>query len=525
MKKYFNTQGICNPTEHYMVNLETRLEEIKELIDRKQYFTINRARQYGKTTTLTALEKYLRNEYVVVSLDFQSFGNENFQSESIFTSAFVKALLGKSIDFPDVVQKKLRQYMYEKNNRLFDLFVILSEWCKESEKPIVLMIDEVDSATNNQVFLDFLAQLRYHYLQRQKGEGLTFHAVVLAGVYDIKNITLKIHPDRPMKTNSPWNIATNFDVTMSFCEMDIIRMLYEYENDHHLGMDVTEIAKLIYEYTSGYPFLVSCICKLLDEVVSKRVEDKKAAWTKVGFLQAIKILLEENNTLFSSLIHKITTIESLRNLIYSLLFSGQSIYYNPDDELVAVLIMFGFAKVDLEGKVIIANRIFEVRLYNYFIAKEMQNDIIKISLVKEKNQFVQNGQLNMELILEKFVEYFTEVYGNSSDSFVEEQGRKYFLLFLKPIINGVGNYYIESQTRDMKRTDVIIDYLGKQYVVEMKIWHGEEYNKRGEVQLLDYLDYYRLQDGYMLSFNFNKNKQIGLKCVEINGKKIMEAVV
>ena len=85
-----------------------------------------------------------------------------------------------------------------------------------------------------------------------------------------------------------------------------------------------------------------------------------------------------------------------------------------------------------------------------------------------------------------------------------ENGRKLFLLYIRPLINGIGNYYIEARTRSMGRTDLIIDYLGKQYVIEMKIWHGNEYNTRGEEQLLGYLDDYHLDRGYMLSFNFNK---------------------
>lgn len=36
------------------------------------------------------------------------------------------------------------------------------------------------------------------------------------------------------------------------------------------------------------------------------------------------------------------------------------------------------------------------------------------------------------------------------------------------IINGTGNYYIEAQTRDQTQTDIIVDYLGKQYVIELK---------------------------------------------------------
>ena len=84
---------------------------------------------------------------------------------------------------------------------------------------------------------------------------------------------------------------------------------------------------------------------------------------------------------------------------------------------------------------------------------------------------------------------------------------------------------IETQTRDERRTDIIVDYLGEQFVVELKIWHGDEYHKRGEKQLLEYLEYYHLNKGYMISFNFNKKKETGSKRIVINDKTIVEAVV
>lgn len=72
---------------------------------------------------------------------------------------------------------------------------------------------------------------------------------------------------------------------------------------------------------------------------------------------------------------------------------------------------------------------------------------------------------------------------------------------------------------------MIVDYAGRQYVIELKIWRGDEYNKRGEKQLAEYLEYYHLKKGYLLSFNFNKNKKTGLKEIEVNNKKIVEVVV
>ena len=89
----------------------------------------------------------------------------------------------------------------------------------------------------------------------------------------------------------------------------------------------------------------------------------------------------------------------------------------------------------------------------------------------------------------------------------------------------MGNYYLEAQTRDAGRTDVVVDYMGEQFVVELKIWHGNEYNEQGEEQLAAYLDYFHLNRGYMLSFNFNKKKEAGVRVVKLGGKEIVEAMV
>ncbi len=136
-----------------------------------------------------------------------------------------------------------------------------------------------------------------------------------------------------------------------------------------------------------------------------------------------------------------------------------------------------------------------------------------------------DGRLDMKRVLEKFAAHFNELYQDCDEAFVEEEGRKYFLLYLRPIINGTGNYYIESRTRTMGRTDVIIDYRGEQFVVELKIWRGNEYHMRGEEQLVRYLDDYHLSKGYLVSFNFNKKKQSGVYEIAVGDKVLVEAVV
>ena len=43
--------------------------------------------------------------------------------------------------------------------------------------------------------------------------------------------------------------------------------------------------------------------------------------------------------------------------------------------------------------------------------------------------------------------------------------------------------------------------------------------------MAEYLEYYHLNKGYMLSFNFNKKKQAGVKEIRIGNKVLIEAVV
>ena len=92
--------------------------------------------------------------------------------------------------------------------------------------------------------------------------------------------------------------------------------------------------------------------------------------------------------------------------------------------------------------------------------------------------------------------------------------------------DGVYNGLRSDQSHnERRRADVIVDYKGQQHVVELKIWRGAEYNQRGEEQLADYLDAYHLKRGYMVSFNFNKKKEIGVKEIVLGDKLLIEAVV
>lgn len=150
--------------------------------------------------------------------------------------------------------------------------------------------------------------------------------------------------------NSPWNIAAAFELDMSFTARQIADMLDEYEKDNQTGMNVKSVAEEIYFYSSGYPVLVSAICKTMDEKLSNPmiVTKAKSIWTTEGVKEAVKIILKTKNPLFDSMIKHVN--------------------------------------------VQIANRIFETRLYNYFLSEEELTSTMsiwqnrtKINLLKKIN--------------------------------------------------------------------------------------------------------------------------------------------
>ena len=129
--------------------------------------------------------------------------------------------------------------------------------------------------------------------------------------------------------------------------------------------------------------------------MDEEISDKKNAWTKKGFLEAVRILLSEKNMLFESLREKLESYPELNNMLYSLLFTGKAIVYNYYETSINIATMFGFVKNE-NGVLVVSNRIFETWLYNLYLSSaDMQKKEIYAASLLDKNQFITNGYLNM----------------------------------------------------------------------------------------------------------------------------------
>ena len=531
MAKEFNTAVTCDPKKHYMVDTTNKMKVFESLIEKQKYFTISRARQFGKSTSLKWIQRNMSDRYLVIPASFEMYSESNWLDDNSFCKYFCEKIIKAS---RQIKNDNLRQYWQDvKMSRDLNFDVLsdkITDFCEAADKPVVLLIDEVDKASNNEVFVRFLGMLRNMYIARDNMEddSYTFWSVVLAGVYDVKNLKIKIRPEQEHQFNSPWNVATEYELDMTFNPQEISTMLAQYENDYHIGFDIKEISEEIYKYTSGYPVLVSSVCKIIDERLGKD-------WTKDGVLNAVKAIVATKTNLSESMTGNLDKYLDLKALIRAVLMENYTVAFDPNNKTIDFANMFSIIKRNAENKVEIHNLIFQQILLNYFIS---ENDI-KIFTNDNifSNYLTKNGDLNMPLIINRFQDLvrngrsrLVKVDGSDDDgqkSFLEREGRFMFICFLKPIINGTGFYYTEPENDDGSRMDLVITYNHKEYIIELKIWHGTEYEISGREQLSEYLTKRNMTEGYLVTFSFLKEKTVQEKpeWIEYDGKRIYEAIV
>ena len=144
----------------------------------------------------------------------------------------------------------------------------------------------------------------------------------------------------------------------------------------------------------------------------------------------------------------------------------------------------------------------------------------------EKSLSFYSDTLGLEVISQEgnFANFKLEDTGlaifQKDEKFLEREGRLLFLAFLKPIINGKGFDFKEPNVADERRMDIVITCNNKRYVVELKRWYGPKAHQEGLQQLSDYLDIYSLKKGYLLIYDFRKNKDYTQETITFQDKQI-----
>ncbi len=489
------------------------------MVEYGDYFAINRPRQYGKTTMLETLARELgkSEEWLVFNISFEGIGSDVFLLEKSFCHIFLGLL---SVQMNDWGHPDLAHFLKDKSKTIESirhLSETITELVAKTDKKLVLLIDEVDKSSNNQLFLDFLAMLRNKFLRRHMPSDLTFHAVILAGLHDVKSLKTKIRPGDEAKYNSPWNIAADFTVTMELQPNEIVPMLEDYARENNVRMEFEAVADALFYYTSGYPFLVSALCKITDEDILPTKAER--TWTTFDIETAADKMIksERSNTNFDTLVKNLENNPELYDLVYRMVVEGEIMPYNVHAPLVNFGLLHGIFR---NGQGLsIHNRIYREVIVNYMTVKAITE---RKSLYIETTEpyLLTNNALDMRKVLLKFQELMQIEYSKKDSDFIERNGRLIFLAFLKPIINGKGYAFKEAEISEERRMDIAVSFFQHKYVVELKIWRGKQAHDRGLKQLGDYMERQQLPEGFLVIFEKTETKTWKKGWVKAGGKRV-----
>ncbi|MFK7983754.1 MAG: AAA family ATPase [Saprospiraceae bacterium] len=521
MKKEFNITGWCNPDVHYMADISQKLSQTVAMIERGKYFIINRPRQYGKTTLLEMVDTTLNasSDWLILNISFEGIGSEVFEQEESFCTTFLELLANQLGNFKEAT---LTGFLLEKIGQSINLAIlskIITEFIQNTPQKIVLLIDEVDKSSNNQLFLDFLGILRAKFLKRHLVTQATFHSVILTGIHDIKTLKLKLGTEAEAKLNSPWNIATDYKVDMSLQIAEIEPMLTAYAKDSQLQIEATKVASQIFYYTNGYPFLVSNLCKIFDEEIL--LEKEAQTLTVADITEAAKRLIQRTNANFDSLKKNLQNHKELYDLVYDVIINAKPFPFNLHDPIIELGLIYGVFKRDnAVGQVLqIHNRIYAEIIYEFMSLKLMRS--IQTNDYSFQGNYIQEGNhLNMEKVLLNFQAFIKSQYRKADRTFVETQGRLLFLAFLKPILNGAGFAFKEPQISEEKRLDIAVSFYQFKYLIELKLWRGKVAHEKGLTQLTDYLERENQPISYLIIFDHRVKKSWEKQWLNRGTKKI-----
>ena len=300
---------------------------------------------------------------------------------------------------------------------------------------------------------------------------------------------------------------------------EIIPMLTEYAADKEVVMDVKNIAEQLFYFTSGYPFLVSHLCKIMAEDILPHKLEKE--WTTDDLIEATELLIQSSNVNFDSLKKNLQNNQGLYDLAFDVLMNNEVHPYSIHDPIIELGLIYGVFKKNIRSRqpLRVHNRIYSEVIYE-FMSSIMLRKIRVGKYSSPQSYLLENQQLNMEKVVSKFQAFQKEEYRKQDRDFLERQGRLIFLAFLKPILNGGGFSFKEPQISEEKRLDIAITFYQHQYVVELKVWRGKKAHETGLKQLANYLDKQELRTGYLVIFDHRVKKSWNKEWVKVGKKRI-----
>ena len=503
--RFFNTTGPVRPQEHYCIPPLSRLnlDDVLTLVRDKRYFVLHAPRQTGKTSALLALRDLLNEggagEYrcVYANVEMAQAARENVEGamRAILSELTIRARTTlRDESLADVWPRVLAGA--GPNGVLRE---VLSRWSEADPKPLVLLVDEIDSLVGD-TLLSVLRQLRAGYDQRPESFP---HSVVLCGVRDVRDYRIHSGTEKEIIAGgSAFNIKAE-SLRLGDFSNDEVRALIEQHTEETGQTFTAEALDSVWTQTEGQPWLVNALCH---QACFRNVagRDRTRTITADDLLEAREQLIARRETHLDQLADKLQE-DRVRRVVEPLLSGG--------DENVSSARDLEYAR-DLG---LIAQR-RPLRIANPIYAEVIPRELtwaVQETLAQETAWYVDgDGSLDIDRLLAAFQAFFREHSEHWVARFDYQEAGPQLLLqaFLQRVVNSGGRIEREYGL-GRGRTDLLILWpqgeRTRKFMVECKVLHkGRDATIReGVEQTLGYLDRSAAEAGHLVIFDRREDRR------------------
>lgn len=517
----FGTQGRVYPSRHYVV---PRTEEKTEFIKRVKegrYIVLFAPRQTGKTTFFRlALDTLTTEEpnYFPIQLNFEEY--EDYTAAEFYCNLYediceeIETVFQKREETP---HKALIQFL--ENTTLTDhvsmrrFFTRFDSFLPDHS--VILIIDEFD-AIPREALKGFLHSLRRIYLT---DENRCPHSVSIIGVKSITQLSY----DRSV---SPFNIQDEFNLP-NFTFEQVRELLGQYTEEVGQPFEEEVIAS-IHKQTAGQPVLVNHFAEILTEALDI---PKTEPITMVHFTTAHAQLLDEDNVNLTHLLTNIRRDRRFETLLMKIASYDIGVRFAWRNEIMNELATYGVIKESADGMCEILNPIYHYCILQAFkpIVNGLENEYLPAGNVAGFQDYLtSDGDIDMVTLLNNFQAFIARAgfrVWQVPDTPQEFIGQHLLLAYLDQFVQLVGGVmYLEVQT-GRGRMDLLIHHNRKKYIVETKIWEGDNRYQAGKKQLAAYLKLEGTTEGYYILFDHRQEPEPRIETETIEGITIRSYVI
>ena len=512
----FGTEGRLYVEDNYIV---PRTEETADFIDRvKQgkYIVLFAPRQTGKTTFFQlALDALTTADltYFPIQLNFEEY--EDYAPPDFYTYFYTdvrKEIEGIFRKRGEVPSETLIQFL--DNVKIIDhvsmrmFFEELAGFLKNQK--VVLLIDEFDAIPRDAV-TGFLRSLRRIYLS---GRTRCPHSV---GIVGIKNI-IQLNYDRSV---SPFNIQQEFHLP-NFTLEQVQELLAQYTDEVGQAF-ASEVVTAIHKQTAGQPVLVNRFAQILTEELDI---PKTESITMEHFTTAHAQLLHTRNTNIEHLTTNIRRDQRFESMLMRIMANDDGVPFNLHNDIINQLATYGVIKEGTDGMCEILNPIYLYCILQAF--KPVVNGLEQAYFPEDYDYLTPTGQIELEALLDNFRDFIARAgfrILQVPDTPQESVGRHLLLAYIDEFVRRIGGVmHIEAQT-GRGRMDIILTHNNRKYIIETKIWRGNNRYQTGKQQLAAYLKLEGATEGYYVVFDHRKEAEPRVETETLAGNLTIRSYV